>query len=409
MKRIALVGSTGSIGCQTLEIVRANPADFRIVGLAAGRRVSDLAAQAVEFSPECVALPDHGSIAELHRLTGIPESCIFAGDDALTRLVTSLEADVVIVATPGSAGLRPTLAAIERGIPVGLANKEVLVTAGQLILDALAQHNTHLLPIDSEHSALWQCLRGESADGSLTERVAAAPACADWVERLILTASGGPFRDRPAGDFAAVTPAEALAHPNWVMGPKVTIDSSTLLNKGFEIIEAHWLFGVPYEKIDVVMHRESIVHSLVEFIDGSTKAQLSVPDMRPAIQYALTYPGRLPNPLTPRLDLAAAGRLQFEAIPWDKFPCLRLAIEAGRQGSTYPAVLNAADEIAVERFLRGDIRFSDIPSIIETVLTDHRPQPADFEAIVVADRWAREQANQWTQPLSPALPTSFSG
>lgn len=408
MKRVAVIGSTGSIGCQTLDIVRANPDQFDVVALAAGRRIADLAGQAREFSPQLVALPDPRHLDEYCRLVDAPARHVLTGEDALSRLVEESDADLVIVATPGSAGLRPTLAAIERGIPVGLANKEVLVTAGHLILDALTRHNTYLLPIDSEHSALWQCLRGESAEGSLTDRDAAAPARSEWIERLILTASGGPFRDRPPAELPSVSASEALAHPNWVMGPKVTIDSATLLNKGFEVIEAHWLFGVPYSKIDVVMHRESIVHSLVEFVDGSVKAQLSVPDMRPAIQYALTYPGRLPNPLTQRLDLVATGRLSFEAVPREKFPCLDLAIDAGRRGGTYPTVLNAADEVAVERFLRGDIRFTDIPAIIETTLVEHRPHGSDFESIVAADRRAREQAIQWVPTFSVLSETSFS-
>ncbi|HEX2173125.1 MAG TPA: 1-deoxy-D-xylulose-5-phosphate reductoisomerase [Dehalococcoidia bacterium] len=400
MKRLALIGSTGSIGCQTLEIVRAHPDEFRVTVLAAGRRVADLAAQALEFAPDLVALPDAAGQAAFCGLANFPADRVVSGDDALARAVREADADVVIVATPGSAGLRPTLAAIDRGLPVALANKEVLVTAGQIVLDALARRGTFLLPIDSEHSALWQCLRGESTDGSLTDRAAAAPARADWVSRLILTASGGPFRDRPAADLAGVSPAEALAHPNWVMGPKVTIDSATLLNKGFEVIEAHWLFGVPYDVIEVIMHRESIVHSLVEFVDGSTKAQLSVPDMRPAIQYALTYPDRAPNALTPRLDLAVLGALRFDPIPWEKFPCLSLAIEAGRRGGTYPAVLNAADEVAVESFLQGTIRLADIPSIIESALTAHRPSPADYESIVEADQWARQQALTWIESFS---------
>ena len=400
MKRIALIGSTGSIGCQTLEIVRANPTAFSVTVLAASRRIADLAAQGREFAPDLVAVPDAEGASAFGRLADFPTHRIFSGPDALASVVAAAEADLVIVATPGSAGLRPTLAAIERGLPVGLANKEVLVTAGHLVTQALAQHGTHLLPIDSEHSALWQCLRGESSEGSLTDRAAAAPARTEWVSRLILTASGGPFRDRPAAELPSVSPAEALAHPNWVMGPKVTIDSATLLNKGFEVMEAHWLFGVPYDAIEIVMHRESIIHSLVEFVDGSIKAQLSVPDMRPAIQYALTYPGRLPNPLTPRLDLAATGRLHFDPIPWEKFPCLGLAIEAGRRGGTYPAVLNAADEVAVDQFLQGQIRFTDIPEIIESTLAQHCSTTADFEAIVEADRWAREQADQWVNSYS---------
>lgn len=399
-RRLALIGSTGSIGCQTLEIVREHPDHFEVAVLAAGRRVADLAAQALEFKPDLVAVPDAAGRAEFCRLADFPATRVFHGEDALARAVTEADLDLVIVATPGSAGLRPTLAAIDRGLPVALANKEVLVTAGQVVLDALRRAGTHLLPIDSEHSALWQCLRGESTDGSLTDRVAAAPARADWVSRLILTASGGPFRDRDAADFAAVSPAEALAHPTWVMGPKVTIDSATLLNKGFEVMEAHWLFGVPYEAIDVIMHRESIVHSLVELIDGSTKAQLSVPDMRPAIQYAMTYPERATNSLTPRLDLAALSVLRFDPIPWEKFPCLGLAIEAGRRGGTYPAVLNAADEVAVESFLAGRIRFTDIPAIIDAALGDHQPAAADFESIVEADRWARQQALGWIESFS---------
>jgi len=287
------------------------------------------------------------------------------------------DVDVVLVGTPGAAGLAPTLAALRAGKAVALANKEVLVMAGAVLTRAAAEGGGELRPVDSEHSAIWQCLWGEARGG---------------IARLILTASGGALRDRPVESLDTVTPEEALRHPTWTMGRKVTVDSATLFNKGLETIEARWLFDVPVDRIEVVMHRESIVHSLVEFRDGSVKAQLGLPNMRLPIQCALTYPERLPCPV-PRLDLAALGSLQFALPDFARYPCLALALEAGRRGGTCPAVRAAADEVAVEEFLSGRIRFTDIPRLIERVLAAHSPGPEDdLDAVLEADTWARRQA-----------------
>ncbi|MCX6023350.1 MAG: 1-deoxy-D-xylulose-5-phosphate reductoisomerase, partial [Chloroflexi bacterium] len=298
--------------------------------------------------------------------------------EAMARLP---EADLVLVATVGRAGLAPTLAALEAGKRVALANKEVLVMAGEAVLDAAHRGGGVLLPVDSEHSAIWQCLQGETAEGG-----------ASRIARLVLTASGGAFRNHTPDELRAVTPEQALRHPNWVMGPKVTVDSASLMNKGFEVIEAHWLFGVPLERIEVLLHRESIVHSLVEFVDGSFKAQLGAPDMRTPLQYALSYPDRWPNPGIPRLDLAALQQLTFAPVEPGRWPCLELALQAARQGQTYPAVLSAADEVAVEEFLAGRIGFLDIPLLIEATLAAHRPTARpSLEETLEADAWARTE------------------
>ncbi|MGC8873919.1 MAG: 1-deoxy-D-xylulose-5-phosphate reductoisomerase [Chloroflexia bacterium] len=369
LKRIAILGSTGSIGRQTLEVVEANPSRFVVYALAAGRDAAGLLDQVLRLRPTlaCLANPDVPA-------GGLPVP-LLRGQEGLIALATHPEVDLVVVATPGAAGLEPTLAAIRAGKEVALANKEVLVMAGEIVTAEAARHGVTLRPIDSEHSAIWQCLQGE-------ERRAVA--------RIILTASGGPFRAWPKEALARVTPQEALRHPTWRMGPKVTVDSATLFNKGMEIIEAHWLFGLPYGRIEVVVHPQSVIHSLVEFCDGSVKAQLGFPDMRLPIQYALGYPERLPTRYT-ALDWKTAGPLTFEAVDTERFPCLQLAREAGEQGGTYPAVLAAADEVAVELFLQGRIAFPDIPRWIEEALAAHEPAPSplDLEAVRGADSWAR--------------------
>lgn len=369
VKRIAILGSTGSIGRQTLEVVEANPSRFVVQALAAGRDAAGLLEQVRRFHPARACLADTEAAAGAFP---VPLLC---GTEGLIALVTDPEVDLVVVATPGAAGLEPTLAAIRAGKEVALANKEVLVMAGEIVTAEAARCGVTLRPIDSEHSAIWQCLQGE-------ERRA--------VERIILTASGGPFRTWPREALARVTPKEALRHPTWRMGPKVTVDSATLFNKGMEIIEAHWLFGLPFARIEVVVHPQSIVHSLVEFHDGSVKAQLGFPDMRLPIQYALGYPERLPTRYT-ALDWKTAGPLTFEPVDVERFPCLRLAREAGEKGGTYPAVLAAADEVAVELFLRERIRFLDIPRWIEAALAAHEPAsgPLSLEAVRAADAWAR--------------------
>ncbi len=367
VKRLAVLGSTGSIGRQTLEVVRALPSRFSIAGLAAGGNIKLLKSQISEFDPEFVYCRDE-------KLKPPDEGCRVL---SMEEMASHPEVDTVVVATPGNSGLGPTLAAARAGKDIALANKESLVGAGRIVTAEAKRSGARLMPVDSEHSAIWQCLEGETRP----------PA------RLILTASGGPFRNYSPAQLKKVTAEQALKHPSWRMGKKVSIDSATMMNKGLEVIEAHWLFGVPIDDIRILIHPQSIVHSIVEFIDGSAKAQLSCPDMRLPIQYALTYPQRLANPELPKLDWGLIGHLDFEEPDGDTFPCLGLAIEAGKKGGTYPAVLAAADEVAIELFLSQKTGFSDIPAIIERVLDLHRPvaQPI-LEEITAADAWARERA-----------------
>jgi len=371
VKRVAVLGSTGSIGRQTLDVIRAMPQRFRVVGLAAGKNMDLLTEQVKEFEPEFIGRPpEKDDIERLKRVAGIKYDLL-----PLDEIAAIPNVDIVVIATSGQAGLAPTLAASRAGKNIALANKESLVSAGEIITSEARKSGARILPVDSEHSAIWQCLGGESQEAA----------------RIILTASGGPFRQFSFEQLAEVTVAQALRHPSWRMGKKVTIDSATLMNKGLEIIEAHWLFSMPYDRIDVLVHPQSIIHSMVEFIDGSIKAQLSYPDMRLPIQYALSYPERLANPQLPRLDWALVKNLDFELPDYDRFPCLQLAIEAGKQGGTYPAVLCAADEVAVELFLDGRIRFTDIAGLIERTLEQHQlvAKPS-LEEIEAADAWGRE-------------------
>ena len=355
-KRVVVLGSTGSIGKQTLDVIRANPEAFHVVGLASGSDVRTLAAQIAEFKPRAAYCID-GSVAHHVGTT----TCIFSGDDGIVRLVREVEADLTVVGTPGMVGARATMAALERGQDVALANKETLVMAGDLVMAAAAAHGGAVLPTDSEHSAIWQCLRGEDATA---------------IRRVILAASGGPFRTASDRELAAVTPAQALRHPTWSMGAKITIDSATLLNKGLEIIEAHWLFALPYSQIDVIVHPQSIVHALVEFTDGAVMAQLSHPDMRLPIQHALSYPERLPTHWG-GLDFAKAPLLEFYEPDAARFPCLALARQAAETGGTAPTVLCAAGEVAVELFLEGAIGFLDMPCLIERALAAHTSAPVE--------------------------------
>jgi 1-deoxy-D-xylulose-5-phosphate reductoisomerase len=369
MKRLAILGSTGSIGRQTLEVVAANREFFSVFGLAAGRSVQRLAEQVEAFSAAVVCLGDPDVPAEGLALP------VLRGQAGLVELASHPEVDLVVMATSGAAGFAPTLAAIRAGKEIALANKEVLVMAGELVMAEARRHKVTIRPIDSEHSAIWQCLWGEKHRA---------------IEKLILTASGGPFRTWEREDMAEVSAEQALCHPTWNMGPKITIDSATLFNKGLEVIEAHWLYDIPYERIEVVVHPQSIVHSMVEFQDGSIKAQLGRPDMRLPIQVALGYPERLPQRFT-EIDWGTAGPLTFEAPDLDRFPCLRLAREAGARAKTYPAVLAAADEVAVALFLDGRIGFLDIPALIEGALEAHRPVgELTLDSIRAADTWARE-------------------
>jgi 1-deoxy-D-xylulose-5-phosphate reductoisomerase len=375
-KRVVILGSTGSIGESALKVARDIPERMEIVGLAAGRSAKALLAQAAEFRPRAVALYE---TAEMESIRGhLPAgTASHGGPEGLIALATLPEADLVLISIVGTAGLAPALAAIRAGKAIAVASKEILVMAGEEVTREAAKHGVPILPVDSEHNAIFQCLAGEPPG---------------HVRRLILTASGGPFRKTPAADLAHVTPAQALKHPTWNMGRKITIDSATLFNKGLEMIEARWLFGVPMEQVDVVVHPQSIVHSLVEFVDGSQLAQLSHSDMCFPIQYAVTYPDRLPNRLRP-LNLAEMGSLHFEAPDPERFPALRLAREAGTTGGTLPAVLNAANEIAVPAFLEGRIPFPAIWETVEAVMKKHATiEHPHLDEILHADAWARMAA-----------------
>ena len=348
---VVVLGSTGSIGCQALEVAALFPDRLRIDALAAGTRWRKLAKQARAVRPRLAVIADETKLRDLREALAGTGVEVQAGAEAVRQL-GALDTDVVVAAIVGAAGLAPTLEAVRHGRTVALANKEALVVAGALVQAEAARSGAVVVPIDSEHSALFQCLVGEPAGA---------------VERLILTASGGPFRERDGATFDAVTPAEAVAHPNWSMGAKISVDSATMMNKGLEVIEARWLFGVPGGRIDVVVHPESVVHSIVEFVDGSSKAQLGPPDMKVPIQVALSYPDRWPAPHQ-RMDWSTAGPLTFEAADRERFPCLGLAYDALAEGGSAPAALNAANEVAVARFLAGDVRFTDIPRLVEAGL-----------------------------------------
>ena len=378
VKRIAILGSTGSIGQQTLDVGRIFNDRFRVFGLGAGRNAQLLAKQIDEFQPQVVSF--QGADGEPQRNCPLP-SVARAELLSLEEIARHPDVDLVVIATSGKAGLAPTLAAIRARKQIALANKEVLVMAGAIIMAEAKQHGVEIMPVDSEHSAIWQCLRGEHKDE---------------IVQLILTASGGPFLHYPQDRLAAITPDEALKHPTWQMGRKVTIDSATLMNKGMEIIEAHWLFDLPMQRINVLIHPESIVHSMVEFADGSVKAQLSQPDMRLPIQYAMSHPERLFNSQLPRMNWGEPISLHFEQPDTVKSPCLRLAREAGEKGGTYPAVLCAADEVAVELFLSRRIGFLDIARLVEQVLEHHHGiSDPSLDEIMAADAWARESAGKW--------------
>jgi len=379
MKAISILGSTGSIGCNTLKVIEFL-GNFRVVALGAGNNVEKLAEQVARFKPELVSCENEtcaeNLLQEIHKTkTKTPK--IEIGEKGLIAVATHEEAETVVSATVGAVGFVPTLRALEAGKRVALANKETLVMAGELMTKAARENNAEILPVDSEHNALHQCLRGESK----TE-----------VKRLILTASGGPFRTKSKQEIENATREEALNHPTWNMGDKITIDCATLMNKGLEVIEARWLFDFSATEISVVVHPQSVVHSLVEMVDGSIIAQLGVTDMKHAIQYALTYPKRQPNCLPP-LDFTKISQLTFEEPDLDKFPCLALAYRALKIGGTMPATLNAANEIAVEAFLEGKIRLSDIPKIIESVMDEHESQAvSSLEIVLETDASARKQA-----------------
>jgi 1-deoxy-D-xylulose-5-phosphate reductoisomerase len=381
--RIALFGSTGSIGVNTLDVVRRHPERFAVTALAAHRNIDMLAEQIAEFHPSAVAVSDFAAASELQFRN--PGCEVLAGPEGLIELARRSEYDIFVGALVGFAGLAPTVEAIKRGKRIALANKETLVVAGALLTRIAEVSGSEILPVDSEHSAIYQCLVGEPRDS---------------IRRIILTASGGPFRTLAKELFPKILPEAALRHPKWVMGKKITIDSATLMNKGLEIIEAKWLFGMPLSKIDVIVHPQSIIHSFVEFVDGSVKAQLAMPDMRQPIQYALAAPERLDTSYS-LLDLATNSPLEFFAPDYDKFPCLSLAREAGERGGLYPCILNAANEIGVGAFLDGNISFTQIPTLIESAMEAAPNSSSNIETESVA---ALEQiiscdtrTRQWTQ------------
>ncbi len=379
MKRLAVLGSTGSIGVSTLEIAAAHPDRFQIVALTAGRNLELLAVQVKHFRPVVVAVRTEADALELRRIFGETSLEILYGTDGLIACATAGDVDMVVSAIVGAAGLEPTLAAIQAGKDIALANKETLVAAGPLVMAAVRDHGVALFPVDSEHSAIFQSLEGHRMHD---------------VRRLILTASGGPFRTASLSELTQVTPEDALVHPNWSMGRKITIDSATMMNKGLEVIEARWLFDLPAEQIDVHIHPESIVHSMVEYVDGAVIAQLGLPDMKTPIAYALSYPERLPLDLPP-LDLCQLGQLHFHEPDLQRFRCLDLAYQALRTGGTAPAVMNAANEIAVDAFLERQLSFLAIANLIEEVLSRHEVRPlTDLEQVLAADAWSRDMARQ---------------
>ncbi|MFJ7729025.1 1-deoxy-D-xylulose-5-phosphate reductoisomerase [Neobacillus sp. NPDC097160] len=371
MKIISLLGASGSVGTQTIDIIREHPTEFTLGAFSVGKNIDFARKLIVEFKPELVSVQDYG---DCHTLKGeFPQTKFSCGNEGLIEVAVHEKSDILVNAVLGSVGLHPTLQAIECGKVIAIANKETLVTAGHLVMEAAKKKNVRLLPVDSEHSAIFQALQGEKDKN---------------IERLILTASGGSFRDRTRGELENVTIQDALNHPNWSMGAKITIDSATMMNKGLEVIEAHWLFHMPYEKIDVLLHKESIIHSMVEFHDSSIIAQLGTPDMRVPIQYALTYPDRLPLASAIRLNLASIGKLHFQEMDVERFRCLQFAFMAGKTGGTMPTVLNAANETAVAAFLEGKIRFLQIEDLIEKALSTH--QTIDHPSLTMIEEVDKE-------------------
>lgn len=373
MKNITLLGATGSIGLQTLDVIKEHPDQFRLYGIAFGKNVNKATEIIKTFKPEIIVAQDEQVRKELLIHTG--EITILVGEEGLNEVSADPNTDVLVNAVMGSVGLSATLTAIQHRKQIAIANKETLVTAGHLVMEAAEKYDVDLLPVDSEHSAIFQALNGESR--------------AD-INKIILTASGGSFRDKKRDELQNVTVKDALNHPNWSMGAKITIDSATMMNKGLEVIEAHWLFGVPYDRIEVIQHKESIIHSMVEYADKSVIAQLGTPDMRVPIQYALTYPARLPLSPSKSLDLVEIGSLHFTSMDMERFPCLAFAYQAGKKGGSLPTVLNAANEVAVDLFLHEKITFLDIEDVIENAMSTHTfiKQP-DLETINSIDQEVR--------------------
>ncbi|MGD6958641.1 1-deoxy-D-xylulose-5-phosphate reductoisomerase [Rossellomorea aquimaris] len=379
MKKISLLGATGSIGTQTLDVIREHPDEFKLTAMTVGRNIEEARKMIVEFSPQMISV-QRKEDAELLK-NEMPSSVkVLYGEEGLVEVACHQDADILVNAVLGSVGLHPTLQAIEAGKMIAIANKETLVTAGHLVMEAARKKNTTLLPVDSEHSAIFQALQGEQEKN---------------IEKLIITASGGSFRDRTREELVGVTVTEALKHPNWSMGAKITIDSASMMNKGLEVIEAHWLFDIPYDQIEVVQHRESIIHSMIQFHDSSVMAQLGTPDMRVPIQYALTYPDRLIRP-GKRLDLVEMGKLHFEEMDLNRFRCLAFAYEAGRIGGSMTTVLNAANEAAVSMFLENKISFLDIEACIEKAMSTHQViHRPDLETIHEIDQQTRQLVLSW--------------
>ncbi|MEE9527498.1 MAG: 1-deoxy-D-xylulose-5-phosphate reductoisomerase [Syntrophobacteria bacterium] len=380
MKRIAILGSTGSIGRSALQVVEQFPDRLQVVALAAGRNIDLLAEQIHRFRPRLAAVFDLQLAKDLtSRLQPGIEVEVVAGSQGYQQVASCAEAEMILSSMVGAAGLIPTLSAIRAGKDVALANKETLVMAGALVMGEVRRSQVELLPVDSEHNAIFQAMEGHRRED---------------LKRILLTASGGPFLNMPKEQLESVTPTQALAHPNWAMGPKISIDSATLMNKGLEVIEAKWLFDVPVEKIDVHVHPQSIVHSMVEYVDGSVIAQMGIPDMRIPIAYALAYPERLELDL-PRLDFFTVQTLTFQEPDLNRFPCLKLAFAACKAGGTMPAVLNAANEVAVQAFLDNRIPFSGIPRLVNQAMEEHALDPAaELEAILEADAWARRRTEE---------------
>lgn len=373
-RSLCVLGSTGSIGTQTLDVVRAYPDRFRVVGLSAFGNAELLIAQAQEFNPRVVAVANELQFSRVQEALAGSGISVVSGSDGLVELVDATRADLVVAAIVGFAGLRPVLAAIEGGSRIALANKETLVVAGALVTASAERNGSEIIPVDSEHSAIFQCLCGEDPES---------------IKRLVLTASGGPFRERDPSSFASITKSEALSHPNWDMGAKISVDSATMMNKGLEVIEARWLFDLPAEKIDVLVHPQSIIHSMIDFVDGSTKAQLGVPDMRVPIQYALTYPDRWESKI-PHVDWTQYPSLSFDTAAAERFPCLGLAYSALRRGGSATAALNAANEAAVDLFLKDQIRFVDIPIRVEYAMSKATfDQSPGLDALDAIDSEAR--------------------
>jgi 1-deoxy-D-xylulose-5-phosphate reductoisomerase len=380
LKKISLMGATGSIGTQTLEVIREHPEEFKLTAFSAGKNIDEARKMIAEFNPLLVSVQLKEDADKLRNEVSAGVK-ILSGEEGLVQVACHQDSDILVNAVLGSVGLYPTLQAIEAGKTIAIANKETLVTAGHIVMEAVKEKGVALLPVDSEHSAIFQALQGEKEKN---------------IDKLIITASGGSFRDRSREDLVGVTVKEALNHPNWSMGAKITIDSASMMNKGLEVIEAHWLFDMPYDKIDVLQHRESIIHSMIQFHDTSVMAQLGTPDMRVPIQYALTYPDRLERNEAKRLDLAEIGKLHFEKMDFERFRCLKFAYEAGRTGGSMTTVLNAANEAAVSLFLEEKISFLGIEDLIERALDEHEViQNPDLETIREIDGQTRSAVSRW--------------